>query len=53
MTPRPRPNAGSPKPRRSRTVWPIVFGILLLLTLLVILAFSAGWIDVGGDLQSD
>ena len=48
-----RPNRASPRPRRSKTVWPIVFGALLLLTLLVVLAFSVGWIDVGGDLRGD
>lgn len=48
-----RSNEASPRPRRSKTVWPIVFGILLLLTLLAILAFSVGWIDVGGDLRGD
>ena len=33
--------------RRSKTVWPWVFGILLLTTLLLVLAFTLGWIDVG------
>lgn len=37
----------APRPRRSKTVWPWVFGILLLVTLLLVLAFSLGWIDVG------
>ena len=35
------------RPRRSKTVWPWVFGILLLVTILLVLAFTLGWIDVG------
>ena len=37
----------TPRPRRSKTVWPWVFGTLLLVTLLLVLAFSLGWIEVG------
>jgi predicted nucleic acid-binding Zn ribbon protein len=38
-----------PRRRRSKTVWPLVFGVLLLVMLVLILAFSLGWIE-GGEL---
>jgi hypothetical protein len=40
-------SSGSPRRRRSKTVWPLVFGVLLLGMLLLILAFSLGWMEGG------
>ena len=36
----------TPRRRRSKTVWPWVFGVLLVVMLLLVLAFTLGWIDV-------
>lgn len=49
MAGRPRTDGAGPRPRRSRTVWPWVFGLLLLTTALLLLAFGLGWLDTTGD----
>lgn len=51
MDSRPRREGVAPRPRRSKTVWPWIFGVLLVVVLLLVLAWGLGWwdTDVAGD----
>lgn len=40
-----RPDGPAPRSRRSKTVWPWVFGALLVITALALIFFALGWID--------
>ena len=46
MAARNRPTTAVAPRRRSKTVWPFVFAVLVTLALLILLAFALGWIDV-------
>lgn len=42
MTGGPRTKGAAPPPRRSKTVWPWIFGVLVVVVLLVLLAWGLG-----------
>lgn len=46
MTAGEQPAGPAPRRRRSKTVWPWVFGLLILVSLLLVLGFSLDWFDV-------
>ncbi len=54
MAARNRPTTVVSPRRRSKTVWPFVFAVLVVLALLILLAFALGWIDVdAGSARGD
>jgi hypothetical protein len=45
----------APRPRRSKTVWPWIFGVLVVIALLILLAWGLGWWEAepAGNLSAD
>lgn len=50
-----RRNEAAPRPRQSKTVWPWIFGVVMVITLLILLAWGFGWweADPAGNLPTD
>jgi hypothetical protein len=55
MAREPRTNDVAPRPRRSKTVWPWVFGVMVLIALLTLLGWGFGWWEAesAGNLPAD